>query len=751
MANNFNRHVTLVFNCGFARTAVRELTPKARWKNPSDITKRSIEFKNLFCKYDQFGVEQSYFDPNNTKPSQFKCDCDSILKIWSKKWHPSTTRQEYETTFSIQKWKDMSAEQQQKHTLEKCRAPERCYHKLQMAFPQGPHYEGEKILSINIDELDITGKKQGACKALREINSSFSEVFNTSFTDSIVRCGDSDLRKKVSRKESKSKLRNVYRKCRDQENIALKRSAAIATLTEDESLRSYQRKRKRQYFEPTPESKRPKTKSHSPDFDKVTWDKEKVLNDLQSLPPAPPPLNWQQFAREHGITGGNAGQIAKEFAKESGVDTERLDGRSETHRLRVKRRRLLGGEISVPSTLTPEAVRNEWKKLIDNGELSLGRPCVPYNMVKYATKDGELEQKELTIVGRKFPLIQIRQDLLSKHEKYMRLTTDAEIESMTYSDLNTMLSQYNHNVSNETLIELQRMVKAFQRTSSLVLWHDHGTILGLGCIIVFLTKPEYEAKYGTCNHASIQSLVERPVVHMIAAGSSSVEYQLALLQDRIHCLSELTTKIASANNIQITDKLRFFVGDHPAQQFEHGTQHGGHFKCCGCSVRSNMMGDLAHTLQLPWRSLYDQQQLVLKGTLGKQPCNSKPFDSLRVADLRKELHARAIYDTDDDLQETLTNILCGVQHVPTLLLLNPTQALSQINIDEYTILDCEPLHDLKGHFRNLLHELPFLLTGENCTACESIINAVSGDTMTGAKFRVCMIELYLGLKKKNRL
>ena len=35
------------------------------------------------------------------------------------------------------------------------------------------------------------------------------------------------------------------------------------------------------------------------------------------------------------------------------------------------------------------------------------------------------------------------------------------------------------------------------------------------------------------------------------------------------------------------------------------------------------------------------------------------------------------------------------------------------------------------------------------TACKSIIGAVSGDTMTGAKFRVCMIELYLGLKKNN--
>ena len=114
MAGNFDRHVTLVFNCGFARTAVRELTPKSRWKNPSDIIKRSTEFQNLFSDLEQFGVQQSYFDPSNTKPSQFERDCNAILKIWSKKWHPSNSRQEYKTTFAIQKWKDRKTYQPSK-------------------------------------------------------------------------------------------------------------------------------------------------------------------------------------------------------------------------------------------------------------------------------------------------------------------------------------------------------------------------------------------------------------------------------------------------------------------------------------------------------------------------------------------------------------------------------------------------------------------------------------------------------------
>jgi hypothetical protein len=87
-----------------------------------------------------------------------------------------------------------------------------------------------------------------------------------------------------------------------------------------------------------------------------------------------------------------------------------------------------------------------------------------------------------------------------------------------------------------------------------------------------------------------------------------------------------------------------------------------------------MMGDLAHTLQLTWRDLQEQQDLLIKGKFGKQACNSKPFDRLRLADLKQELHSRDIFDTShrkDDLQYMLTNILCGIQHVPTLLLLNP--------------------------------------------------------------------------------
>ena len=122
-----------------------------------------------------------------------------------------------------------------------------------------------------------------------------------------------------------------------------------------------------------------------------------------------------------------------------------------------------------------------------------------------------------------------------------------------------------------------------------------------------------------------------------------------------------------------------------------------------------MVDDLAHTLQLPWRGLQDIQQVAILGKWGKQAGKLKPVDKLKVQQIREELHARNYFNTDknkDELEDTLKQILKEVQHVLTLLLLNPMGARSDLNLDQYTVLDCEPLHDLKGHLINLCKELP---------------------------------------------
>ena len=90
-----------------------------------------------------------------------------------------------------------------------------------------------------------------------------------------------------------------------------------------------------------------------------------------------------------------------------------------------------------------------------------------------------------------------------------------------------------------------------------------------------------------------------------------------------------------------------------------------------------------------------------------------------------------------------------MQKVPSLLLLNPLVKLSELNLEKYTVLDCEPLHDLKGHLIHLCKELPFLLSGETRTSVDEVLSATLSDTMTGADHRIAVIQLLLYLSLRD--
>ena len=156
------------------------------------------------------------------------------------------------------------------------------------------------------------------------------------------------------------------------------------------------------------------------------------------------------------------------------------------------------------------------------------------------------------------------------------------------------------------------------------------------------------------------------------------------------------------------------------------------------------MEDAAYALTLPCRSLQDLQSLVTAGYFGKTPNALRPLENLKVEEIRKELCLRKIYDFDGikkDLQQQLDTILKGAR-VPTLLILNPTRSLSSLNLGEYTVLDCEPLHDIKGHLLNLFEELPHILPAEIQVQCQELIETnLSRETVTGADNRMTAIHV----------
>ena len=70
------------------------------------------------------------------------------------------------------------------------------------------------------------------------------------------------------------------------------------------------------------------------------------------------------------------------------------------------------------------------------------------------------------------------------------------------------------------------------------------------------------------------------------------------------------------------------------------------------------------------------------------------------------LYREIIDKNRQDLDTQLREMLGGVQRVPALLFGRPHQPLEEVNLERYEVCPCEPLHDVKGHIKNILTELP---------------------------------------------
>ena len=93
-------------------------------------------------------------------------------------------------------------------------------------------------------------------------------------------------------------------------------------------------------------------------------------------------------------------------------------------------------------------------------------------------------------------------------------------------------------------------------------------------------------------------------------------------------------------------------------------------------------------------------------------------------------------------------ILRGVARVPALLLKNPTQQLTSINLEKYEIVASEPLHDVKGHAIHLITELPNILPpGDTKSKCIHLISCcLAKEKKSGADLRRVVIQCLLLLK-----
>ena len=65
-------------------------------------------------------------------------------------------------------------------------------------------------------------------------------------------------------------------------------------------------------------------------------------------------------------------------------------------------------------------IRAKVKQMLDEGTLTLDEILEPKQYKRFILQMGEIIEETLTVDGRKYPLIQIRENLLKEHERYLQ-------------------------------------------------------------------------------------------------------------------------------------------------------------------------------------------------------------------------------------------------------------------------------------------------------------------------------------------
>jgi len=383
------------------------------------------------------------------------------------------------------------------------------------------------------------------------------------------------------------------------------------------------------------------------------------------------------------------------------------------------------------------------KLKIQRGEYTVGELVVPRKYEKLVIdKEGNIVKTEFVVEGRKQPLEEIRKRMIEKHRNYMRQHEDNYYDEMQRIQVAQRLEELGEFEDEEGLTLMRKKLKAFERSRNLLVWHDHSTVANHGHLVfmvsavydpaLYLTPDEYHRLTGFA--IDVQAEVERPEIYIVGRCRSTDVEQLAYCETRCECLQDLHNSIEISPGITITDTMRFFKGDGPAVAFEVGQQKGGHYFCSACGMHAILSDDLDHFFRCKHVSLSDRQILVLNGPQGRSGSKKhmpKPFEHLKKKDIQAELRARKLLfnetNNKSDYEKELKSELKGVQRVPALLFLNPTEKMANLNIASYEALPCEPMHDISNHIGNILEEIPSHLTKEQKNKFNEILQLTLGD------------------------
>ena len=79
--------------------------------------------------------------------------------------------------------------------------------------------------------------------------------------------------------------------------------------------------------------------------------------------------------------------------------------------------------------------------------------------------------------------------------------------------------------------------------------------------------------------------------------------------------------------------------------------------------------------------------------------------------------------------------------------------MSSVNLGAYIVLDCEPLHDLKGHLINFLTEIQYIFKGDSKKAVSELLDHLlfsrKQNGYSGSDLRIALIQLNKYVQSKD--
>lgn len=147
-------------------------------------------------------------------------------------------------------------------------------------------------------------------------------------------------------------------------------------------------------------------------------------------------LNWNpanilvasELAKEFNVVGTDSSHRIQLLACELNPS---IPGSEIVSKPKSSRKKFGETSLSIPVPSNKKRLVEIDRSLVESGALNEGVPCVPVELSRF--QNGVRVESEAH--SHKFPLVDIRQSLLSAHEGLMRLHSDGEIETISRENI----------------------------------------------------------------------------------------------------------------------------------------------------------------------------------------------------------------------------------------------------------------------------------------------------------------------------